>query len=277
MKLQYLGTAAAEAIPAPFCQCSVCSNARVQGGRNIRTRSQALVDDCILLDFPADTYLHTLRDNLRLYAISACLVTHNHSDHLYPAELECLTSWAAHRKEEKTFHLYGTNSVLCKIREQCPECDRLELDNLLYLHEIKPFEPFIVDGYHITPLEADHGAPESVIYMLEKDGKTILYAHDTGLLPQASMDYLDSARIHLDLVSYDCTNGLLEWDNRGHMGLTGNVILREELTGMGLVSRETLHVINHFSHNGLAGYDELTAVGEKKGFIISYDGMKVKF
>ena len=47
MKLQYLGTAAAEGIPAVFCECENCIKSKENGGRNIRTRSQALIDDCI--------------------------------------------------------------------------------------------------------------------------------------------------------------------------------------------------------------------------------------
>ncbi len=45
MKLQYLGTAAAEGWPALFCDCYSCRRARIAGGRNIRTRSQAMLGE----------------------------------------------------------------------------------------------------------------------------------------------------------------------------------------------------------------------------------------
>ncbi len=38
MKLTYLGTAAAEGWPAVFCNCPCCRQARVLGGKDIRTR-----------------------------------------------------------------------------------------------------------------------------------------------------------------------------------------------------------------------------------------------
>ena len=44
MKLTYIGTAAAEAVPALFCECLFCENARKRGGREFRRRSGA-VDD----------------------------------------------------------------------------------------------------------------------------------------------------------------------------------------------------------------------------------------
>ena len=58
MELKYLGTAAAEAMPATFCRCKYCIEARRLGGKNIRTRSQSLIDGELLIDLPADTYFH---------------------------------------------------------------------------------------------------------------------------------------------------------------------------------------------------------------------------
>lgn len=88
MKLKFLGTGASEAIPGLFCDCDICTRSMQAGGKNIRTRSQAIVDDTILIDFPPDTYLHLLRDRIPLTKIHTCIITHNHCDHLCPDELE---------------------------------------------------------------------------------------------------------------------------------------------------------------------------------------------
>lgn len=276
MKLKYLGTAAAEAVPAPFCECDVCESARNKGGRNIRTRSQAIVDDALLIDFPADTYMHTLQNNIKLCKVSACIITHPHSDHLYPQELFCRTAVAAHMKEERPFCMYATREGIDVIRA-CEYTAPIEKEGLLKLNTIEPFCPFEVAGYTITPLKADHSTENPVIYIIQKDGKSLLYAHDTGLFPQESMEYLAKTDICFDMVSYDCTNVLLEWDNRNHMGVTGNEIMREKLKAMGKVNEKTVHVVNHFSHNGKAGYDELVPIAREKGFEVSYDGMEVEF
>ena len=50
MKLKYLGTAAAEGYPAMFCNCENCRKAFAKGGKNIRSRIQALVEDALLID-----------------------------------------------------------------------------------------------------------------------------------------------------------------------------------------------------------------------------------
>lgn len=60
MKIKFLGTGAAEGIPAIFCNCSVCKYARKIKGRNVRTRSQALINNDLLLDFGLDTYWHAV-------------------------------------------------------------------------------------------------------------------------------------------------------------------------------------------------------------------------
>ena len=58
MKMTWLGTAAAEGWPALFCRCASCTESKKHGGKSIRSRSQSLVNGDLLIDFPADTYLH---------------------------------------------------------------------------------------------------------------------------------------------------------------------------------------------------------------------------
>ena len=83
MKIKYYGTGASEGIPALFCKCPVCEEARKNGGRDIRSRSQALINDDLLVDFPPDTFMHIVYGGLDLQSIHTCLITHSHSDHLY--------------------------------------------------------------------------------------------------------------------------------------------------------------------------------------------------
>ena len=81
MKLRYLGTAAAEGIPAMFCACGTCKRALKAGGKNIMTRSQMLINDDLLVDFNNDTYSHFLKMRKTLSDIEYILITHSHTDH----------------------------------------------------------------------------------------------------------------------------------------------------------------------------------------------------
>ena len=57
MKITYYGTGDGYGIPEPFCSCRLCSYARAHGGKDIRTRSQATVDD-IMIDCSSDMFAH---------------------------------------------------------------------------------------------------------------------------------------------------------------------------------------------------------------------------
>ncbi len=276
MIIKYLGTAASEAVPAPFCECDTCEYARRHGGRNIQTRAQALIDGKVLLDFGPDTFMHTILHRFKLSDVAFCLITHPHEDHLTPDELAYRLSYAAHMKNEHPFIMCGVKEALDVVRKGLYNKELVD-QGLVVLKEITPYEPFELEGYRITALKADHGTPNPVFYLIEKDGQALLYAHDTGYFPEETMQYLASIDTQFDFVSYDCTNVLLEWNNRGHMGLTGDTVMRQRLQEIGKIKDSTIHVINHFSHNGLAGYDQLMPKALAKGFMTSFDGMEIEF
>lgn len=81
MKLKFLGAGASEGIPAIFCHCALCERARRTG--RLFTRSQLLVDDVLLIDFPPDSYYRSIAMGVELADIRNILVTHSHSDHFY--------------------------------------------------------------------------------------------------------------------------------------------------------------------------------------------------
>lgn len=276
MKIKYFGTAAAEGIPGLFCECRVCKNARKVGGKEIKTRSQSLIDDKILIDFPADTYMHALYNNLPLTKIHTCIVTHGHSDHLYPADLWCRCKGIGNEIEEKPLNIYAPEAAYNAISEEIKK-HRLDVSERATATLVTPFVSFEAEGYTITPLKADHAsAPTPVFYMIEKDGKALLYCHDTALFPQETFDFLQTCGKHFDLVSLDCTNMILEYGGT-HMGLVQNTAVKNTLTDWGLCDNKTVFVINHFSHNGKLTHAELETEAAKYGFIVSYDGFEIEF
>jgi len=117
MKLKYLGTAAAEGFPAVFCNCDYCREARRLGGKNIRTRSQALVNDDLLLDFPADTYMHFLSNGIEGDKIKYLFITHSHADHLYCHDLNTRGGVYAHDIRQGELKVFGCEDVAAKIGE----------------------------------------------------------------------------------------------------------------------------------------------------------------
>ena len=278
MKLKYLGTAAAEGIPGLFCQCENCKKAMKLGGRNIRTRSQALVDDTLLLDFPPDTFLHTLYHGLDITKIRTCLVTHSHSDHLYAPDLEMRKQGFAIVDEPVLpFTVYadesGYNTMITELAES-----RTQRSRILPVR-IFPGTAFTAQGYRILPLRAAHSPKTSpVVYVVEKGGTSFGYFHDTSMLPEESRAALAQLRQPMKLVSLDCTEGTLPLHYVGHMNVARCAEFRNMLLSAGAADEHTVFVLNHFSHNGEnTVYDDLVPIAQREGFLVSYDGMELTF
>ncbi len=274
MKFQYLGTAAAEAIPALFCGCPNCVKSREIGGRAIRTRSQAIIDDTLLIDLPADTYFHFIAHAVDPLKLTTCLITHTHSDHLYPKEIMNLTPTTA--KVPEGFHITFCGSD--KVGEMiAPPLASIEKHGRTSFTELKAFEPAVIGKYTVTALPAIHDPNSGPFFYMIADGeKTVLYAHDTHYFHDDVWAYFEKTKPHFDLVSLDCTNACLPLRYIGHMGLEENVRVRDRMLEMGLADENTKFICNHYSHNGThVVYDDFVPIAGKEGLLVSYDGMIV--
>ena len=247
MKFKYLGTAAAEGFPAVFCNCAYCNAARQKGGKNIRTRSQAVIDEDMLIDFPPDTYAHALHNGLNLGRIKHLLVTHSHMDHFFPQEFEMRGICFAHDMPEKEITVYCNDTVkdlffhinTGKIHEQV-------LANIRFV-TVETFVPFQAGEYTVTALPARHTQGEqSLIFIIEKDGKVVLYGNDTGYFYEEVFTYIEKQGIRFDLISLDCTlvNNSVP-DTGTHMGFDQVRRVTERLTAAGAVTDKTVKYVTY--------------------------------
>lgn len=276
MEIQYLGTAAAEGWPALFCDCEICRRARMVGGRELRTRTQSIIDGKILIDFPPDTYTHALQYSLQLGQIQHLLITHSHMDHFFPVELIHRHEHFGHNAKGM-LHVYG-NEAVEKAFYDAVLIDRFKvhpLDNSVKFIRLQPFEDFMAEGYHIIPLPADHDKRETcLVYIVEKDGKCLLYGHDTGMnMSREAWDCIFSHKF--DLISMDATMGKKRTEGY-HMGLPNDIEFAQILERHGCIDEHTVKVINHFSHNGEMTHAQLEEFAKEHGMVAAYDGMKVK-
>ncbi len=271
MKLQYLGTAAAEGWPALFCECEHCSRARAAGGKNIRTRSQALIDDALAIAFPAATYMHILQNRLNAAKWTGVIITHAHSDHFYPSDFVLRRPPFGHGAVPLTVYCNRMATYMAQNIDMQKQLRGAEVEFQI----VDAFVPFRHGRYEITPLRADHDESQDAYTYLISDGeKTLLYAHDTGYFPDATWEYLKGRR--LDCVSLDCTYGALPTHREGHMSLDVCAEVAERLAKEGCIGSAARRIVNHFSHNGLLIYDELVPKAAEYGLEVSYDGMVVE-
>lgn len=267
MKLMYLGTAAAEGVPAVFCNCEKCVYARKVGGKEIRTRSGALVDDFLKIDMPADGYMQSLLHGLDYSKLDHILITHTHEDHYCVLELNNRKKpFSQKAKTEKPLTIYGSIQAEAMIHPMLEE-------GVLEFRVLTAYEPVKIEDYTVTPLPAVHAFNEQAFfYLIEKGDKALLYCHDTDEFTDEHIEFLKTKKV--TMVSLDCTNGVLEMDYIGHMGISDNLRMKEKLISIGTADENTIFISNHFSHNGVAPYEELQK--RLPGFLVSYDGMTVE-
>ncbi len=278
MKLKYYGTAAAEAFPAFFCSCDHCERARKAGGKNIRSRSQALVNDDLLIDFPPDTYMHIASYGLDLRKIENIIITHSHMDHLHYPDLRNVRPVNAKRPENfGKLNVFVSNGSSQKIKELM-ESDS-EVPEFLELHILKPFACVKIGKYDVTPILANHDMKTDPLNFIISDGeRCMLYGNDTGYFLDETWAFLEREKICFDYVSLDCTcTGDDGEFAKNHMTLKTCVNVKNRLLQMGCADEKTVFCVHHFSHNGGYTYDELVPVAQKLGFIVSYDTMEVEF
>ncbi len=278
MKLTYLGTAAAEAWPALWCNCESCKTARVRRGKDIRTRSQALVGDDLLLDFPPDTYMHIINYGLDLDKVKNVLITHSHGDHIAPGEFGCRGTGMCSVHEDFVLQVYGNEAV----QERCGWMVKAPMmKEHVQFHLLEPYKEYKIGDYTVYPMLADHGSKDEncfIYAIIDQEGKQLLYGHDTGYFPRPTWDFILEKGFKFDLVSLDCCAGALVgwWSN--HMCYDACDSVKDRLIKCCNADENTVFVWNHFSHNcKVLGHDELVADGKQHGFEVSYDGKVMEF
>lgn len=264
MNIRLLGTGAADGIPAFFGEDRVSTYARVHGGKDRRLRSAAVIDDLLKIDMGPDTNAQVQLNGLEPKDWSAVIFTHSDDDHLSVDELQyALYPFTDH--EFMPFTIYGNGTVFDKIRQRYPEWP-------LELVETRSFEPFNHLDYEITPVRARHTPNEDCHNLLvTREGKSILYASDTGVMFEETMEFLASRRI--DLLIIECTDGLNEPIFEGHLNIEGCIALVEKLRNQGTLSPASIVVTTHHGARGGVLHHELEALLCPHNILPGFDGM----
>lgn len=265
MRIHFMGTAAAEAWPAVFCRCDACVRARAAGGKNVRTRSGALIDGIYKFDWPADAYLQGLRDGLDLSAVRHVIFTHTHGDHFYPAEFGMHKPPFAHNTER--LEVWGDPWAIEALRPHAAAAN-------IGLHRLEPGDRVQIGEADVSVLRAVH-YPERIChnYLFRLGGKTLFYGQDCGPFPEAHWQALAGEK--LDVAVLDCTGGPISAG--AHHGNIDTVVqIAGRLREMGSLKAGARLFANHFSHNGGLLHDELEAAFAPHGIEVTYDGLAVE-
>lgn len=282
MKLKYYGTGGGGGIPEIFCDCRVCRNAREVGGKEIRTRSQAVIDGKIALEFPVDTFLHTAYCGLDMRRIHNIVVTHGHYDHFLPQDL-----FSRPQGYKSPLRIYATEASAAKMLETIAAQEEAYAtgkrirtsDFSIEYHPVEVGVPFEIDEYRFTALKAHHAqGVQSVMYVIENtaEGKHILWAHDTGPFYASALEWLADYPHVFDFVSLDCTLARGELITAAHMDILGCNEMKQKLEKMGRTDAHTQFYLSHIGHLLRQTHAEVEAEAAAFGMRPAYDGLTVE-
>src|SRR4051794_30866743 len=162
MDLTFMGTAASEGYPVPFCACTNCEQARQLGGPNLRKRSAAIVDGTLLLDIGTDVFAASLMHGISFTGVRYCLLTHEHEDHLDVTHLH--SRQLDNEVETPELAFYATAGALeraaAAMERHIPPGGLLDPAVRQYLklcaHAIVPGQTFQAGPYRVTAIPAQH-------------------------------------------------------------------------------------------------------------------------
>ncbi len=136
--------------------------------------------------------------DLNIDNLDAVLITHEHNDHIKGLDVTLKRSDAIVYLTEETF--LGTHP---KVK-----------DNLVFsqVSFITPYESLNINNVEILPFSISHDASDAVGYIINTDGKKIVYVTDIGYLPNRDHDLIRNADMYIFESNYDVT--LLYTSNR---------------------------------------------------------------
>lgn len=286
MRIEFLGTAAAEGFPDPFCACAACEDARREGGPALRLRSSALVNDELLIDFGPDLSTAALRRGQSLGHVPFALQTHPHSDHL---DQNTLFARAAGCQVEGTavtrYYCAGATIAHLDARFFARQPERTFADPAvqqafnLDITTIAPWQEVAFGRYRVQTVKASHDMPdvEAMLFAIEDTitGATLFYGTDTGPLPADTWPRLAAQGWSFDLFILDHTFGFSGRSN-GH--LNQEQFLEEDAAARaaGVLAPASRVIATHLAHHSHPTHGELVERARLAGYDIAYDGLVVE-
>ena len=283
MRLTFLGTSAANAYPEAFCRCENCMKARQLGGKNLRKRSSALVNDDLLLDLGPDIMAASQIHNIPLVNVRYCLQTHPHADHYHLSHLLSRSPGFGVVGAPR-LDLYASPEVL-KVGDRTFKRDlwgyglldpQAETELNLKIHAIQPFEPNQIGPYRVTALPANHAHSfGAYLYAIQRGNRAIFYGLDTADLLEEIWEAFHRFDLHFDLIILDHTYGPGECTS-DHLSARDVADHVQRMRSEGILKPGGRAFASHIAHEGNPDHHTLSEYALAYGYEVAYDGLVVE-
>jgi len=267
MKVRLLGTGAAEGVPAFLSSTRVSDYARKHGGREIRSRAGALIDNHIKIDLGPDSLFQMNRDGLDARDWSALFFTHSHDDHFAIEELQ-YGLYPFSEEDAMPFTIFGNASVCAMLDAKYPNWP-------IDIQTTHSFESNQWGEYTVIPIAARHIEDEDAQNLIfQESGKSFLYATDTGYWLEPTWEFLKT--IQLDCLVMECNSGRVVSEYTGHHTLKTFLSAIERMRTEGIIKQNAQVFSTHHSHNGDMTYAEIVEALAPHQIVAGYDGLEIE-
>jgi phosphoribosyl 1,2-cyclic phosphate phosphodiesterase len=287
MNMMFLGSGAAEAIPAAFCQCDYCRKVRKNGGRDIRARSTFRIDERHQIDFGPDTCCQVIKYGLDLYDLEHILITHSHEDHFDLSEIMGKEMAAVDNGRPVYIYLSTSaaewaNSLIDLYLGKKEETELKRIKEKYLLIPVDYFESFTAGDLKVSALKANHrvrdGNEFGLNYLIKlKDGRTMLYASDTGYYKQETWEFLVGKRADIVVMESTFGDNYRGYQPEGHLDVKNFISVLERMETIGFIDCSTDIYATHINHKHNLMHDDMQRMFDESGYkvTVAYDGLRI--
>lgn len=283
----FYGTGAAEGIPNPFCNCSVCINARNMKGKEIRRRSMFRLNMECCIDLGADSFCQAIEYGDFIHLLHV-LITHTHEDHFAHMMLNVRNMAITRLNEPLNFYLtdkaYDMVDFMVNSKPIMKGLtSNFIKDGIIAFWRLGFGKTVEIAGMEVTPLKGNHYGnmgENSANYLIRMiDGKVLYYGLDTGYYLEETFQALKN--VSLDYLISECTFGLTTGRGEtpgGHLDAFSCIKVFRRLYEQNTITENTSIYLTHINHyNGT--HKELDDYFRKQDLpfvvTVAYDGMKI--
>ncbi|HDN81076.1 MAG: hypothetical protein DRI61_01070 [Chloroflexi bacterium] len=253
IEVQFLGTGAAEGIPAIQCTCEHCRRARLEGGKLRRERSAFILhlpDYKLLVDTPPN-----IKNMLRSYDISridGIFISHEHYDHA--GGIEEFSYWG------RSIDLFLVPQVYKRLTRNR---GIQHLNTRMFNLTVHPGMALHFDGFFLVPFAVKHSVPCFGLAIYQGTTK-VVYTSDTS---NEFSNYARCLMENADLLIVNTPE--FKTSMPDHITIAEAVQLQQSVGAKRLV-------LTHFNHHNRP-HDELESLVTKwPGVTVAYDGLKIR-